>query len=1027
MRTKHLLTKTLLAAVGLLAGASAWAQVKVPTPVYFNDFTSTEGLTIVGNGEFITDADPVFGKVFHNDPANASAKRTNYLRLPNDVLSHSATSNEMTIGFWVNKKGENNFFFTPLFAAYGAAPTTQNTTPMFVCETRGLIQLNCSGYCDFGINSAPAGSTYNDGTPYVNTAWLDDGAWHYYTVVLTATTAKVYIDGELKNGWTVDGTSDGQVISGLFTSGSTLDYVTLGGNQAWTWDDPDPAFAFDDFAVYDAALSAEQIAKIISDKGKAASTYNITYDFKSFVEAGTTSGYLAKNSDLVNNQNSNLYYPTTYTNEFGGKIAMGFSTPRWSISNTESDKGLIWNQGADEPFSILGLKAGDKVTINTTSGTIYFSTVGNCSGVYYTGTKYADDATGIPVQWAQLVSGNTYTILSDGQLNLQAKRNNQAAGRAQKSEKLVISSIVITPSQAETVSAPEVSSVATDGGRNVTITSGSSSMLSGVTTYYTTDGSTPTSSSTKYTGTFLQTTTATVKAITISNSSAATASTVTEQEVNLDVVDEPVLSVTGASDNSRIVTITCATDGATIYYSETEKANTDEGWSTYSAPVTTAATTLYAYAGKGTTKSDVVNIATGAGTTIQLDAPAITFKELELVGKVYRPVYTFAAPQTVLGTPTATVTYSFDTSTPAEGTSYTATAAGTLTVTASADGYSSKSTELVITNVAYGIANTYDLSDADYVDVSDAKVWGTGTASAHWANFSTMSATKYQLPATNSLPGITFSSNTNSEFFPGYGIGFSSGTRTVTVTGAEAGQIGEFVLYTGGSLDDSKNASEFVPYSSGISFTMPLTGTSKALKKIVVYQPIPTSVSKTITAAGWATYCSPYALDFSSSITNLTKAYLVTGNSGNTLTLTPITTTVPANTGILLEGSGEVNIPVVASSTTDVSGNKLVGVTASEKLTAEGGYVLMNESAGVGFYKNNKDFTLGANTAYLPADFDATPAPFYLFVDGDVTAIDAVKKTQQTEAGVYYNIAGQRVAQPTKGLYIVNGKKVVIK
>ena len=29
--------------------------------------------------------------------------------------------------------------------------------------------------------------------------------------------------------------------------------------------------------------------------------------------------------------------------------------------------------------------------------------------------------------------------------------------------------------------------------------------------------------------------------------------------------------------------------------------------------------------------------------------------------------------------------------------------------------------------------------------------------------------------------------------------------------------------------------------------------------------------------------------------------------------------------------------------------------------------------------------------------------------------------------GIYYNLAGQRVAQPTKGLYIVNGKKVVIK
>ena len=245
---------------------AAWAQVTVPTPVYFNDFSSTTDLTQVGSGEFIDDSDPRFGKIYHNDPENTSAIRTNYLKLPSDVLSHSATSNEMTIGFWVNKKSENDFWFSPLFSAYGAAPSGGNGTPMLVCETRGLIQLNCSGYCDFGITDETPGTTYNDGTPSVDTYWLDDGSWHYYTVVFTTTTAKVYIDGVLKNGWTVDGTSGGQVISGLFTNGSSLKYVCLGGNQAWTWGDADPAFGFDDFAVYDEALSAEQIAKIISDK-----------------------------------------------------------------------------------------------------------------------------------------------------------------------------------------------------------------------------------------------------------------------------------------------------------------------------------------------------------------------------------------------------------------------------------------------------------------------------------------------------------------------------------------------------------------------------------------------------------------------------------------------------------------------------------------------------------------------------------------------------------------------------------------
>jgi hypothetical protein len=185
------------------------------------------------------------------------------------------------------------------------------------------------------------------------------------------------------------------------------------------------------------------------------------------------------------------------------------------------------------------------------------------------------------------------------------------------------------------------------------------------------------------------------------------------------------------------------------------------------------------------------------------------------------------------------------------------------------------------------------------------------------------------------------------------------------------------------------------------------------------------SVSKTISAAGWATYCSPYALDFSSSIANLTKAYLITGHIGATLTLSPISTTIPANTGILLEGEGEVLIPVTGSSSTDVSANILKGVTTATLKDAESIYVLMNEAAGVGFYKNNNDFNVGANTAYIDAADLAGARSFYLFED-DATAIEAVK-AQNVENGQFFNLAGQRVAQPTKGLYIVNGKKVIIK
>ncbi|MBQ8064890.1 MAG: hypothetical protein IJ200_04440 [Prevotella sp.] len=497
------------------------------------------------------------------------------------------------------------------------------------------------------------------------------------------------------------------------------------------------------------------------------------------------------------------------------------------------------------------------------------------------------------------------------------------------------------------------------------------------------------------------------------------------KETAAGTCENPTSTITGTYNNSRKFTLDCATAASTIYYSETEKSYGDAGWVEYTGEVTTSATTIYMYAETSSAHSSVTSFATGAGTTIQLDAPVINFSELVLNSNIYHPVYTFTAPQSVLGSPVATITYSFDASSPVEGTSYTATASGTLTVTASADGYASKSTELVISNAAYGIANTLDLTDVDYVDVSG---WGGGTASARWANFSSMSATIYALPETTSLPGLTISNVTNTQFAPGFGLGISSGTRVATVNGAVAGQIGEFVLYTGGKLDDAKNASQFVAYSSGISFTIPLTSTSKALKKIVIYQPIPASVSKAITAAGWSTYCSPYALDLANVTGTLTDAYIVTGGAAGVLSKTSVKDgTVAANTGLLLKGSGEITIPVVASGTDHSASNKLVGVTASETLTANSGYVLMT-SPSLAFYKNNNDFTLSANSAYLPTDFDGSSAPvFLLFSGSETTGINAVQGSQSKANGEYYNLNGQRVAQPTKGLYIVNGKKVVVK
>ena len=141
---------------------------------------------------------------------------------------------------------------------------------------------------------------------------------------------------------------------------------------------------------------------------------------------------------------------------------------------------------------------------------------------------------------------------------------------------------------------------------------------------------------------------------------------------------------------------------------------------------------------------------------------------------------------------------------------------------------------------------------------------------------------------------------------------------------------------------------------------------------------------------------------------------------------------MPAGTGLLLKGAADTyNIPVVASSTTDVSGNKLVGVTAATVIDGTSGnfFVLKKVGENVGFYKvNNAAYTVRANTAYLNAE-GAGAKDFIGFDDGETTSIESIHNSQftiHTDAPMF-NLSGQRVSESYKGIVIVNGKKYIRK
>ena len=213
-----------------------------------------------------------------------------------------------------------------------------------------------------------------------------------------------------------------------------------------------------------------------------------------------------------------------------------------------------------------------------------------------------------------------------------------------------------------------------------------------------------------------------------------------------------------------------------------------------------------------------------------------------------------------------------------------------------------------------------------------------------------------------------------------------------------------------------------------------------------------------VSSAGQVPYYNSQSLDFSSLDAQGVKAYTATGydyNSG-TIWLTRVKQ-VPAETGILVmapEGNYSVPTTSVASVYANMFKGTLTGTTIQAHETIAGvdyiNYYLSNGNFGVGFYKVTKEegVTIGANRCYLPIkNKDAVAGTrsmsddvfFSKMItndDDDVIAIPVFgegttgiisTQFQNANQDVYYNLQGQRVENPGKGLYIRNGKKVVIK
>lgn len=189
--------------------------------------------------------------------------------------------------------------------------------------------------------------------------------------------------------------------------------------------------------------------------------------------------------------------------------------------------------------------------------------------------------------------------------------------------------------------------------------------------------------------------------------------------------------------------------------------------------------------------------------------------------------------------------------------------------------------------------------------------------------------------------------------------------------------------------------------------------------------PVAESIDVTITDAKYATFVAPFEAEMPAGVTANTATV-----SGETIVLTPVEGKVAAHTPVILsaEAAKEFQVsgyPTVAPA--ELKNGALTG-TYTEIEAPEGSYVLQSQNGKVGFYLVDQAVAtpkVGANRAYLTAPSGDGNVKAYLLGDLE-TAIKALETADMKDA-VIFNLAGQRVGKAVKGIYIVNGKKAVVK
>ncbi len=445
-------------------------------------------------------------------------------------------------------------------------------------------------------------------------------------------------------------------------------------------------------------------------------------------------------------------------------------------------------------------------------------------------------------------------------------------------------------------------------------------------------------------------------------------------EVERPSVAAPTFSVEeGIYDADQTVEISCKAESATIYYTLDGSEPTNESMEYTTAITITETTTIKAVAYLGDQKSNVSSV------TITINKPATAaniaaFKEFE-----------------------------------------SGTANITLTLTDAQVLYVSGKDMYV--QDASGAINFYDLGlDFEAGDVINGTIKG--------------SYTYY-----NGMPELTAMSVNTLE---------KTGTTTIVPTEINAEEISNYscqlVTIKNQTVSTSNNRfyvgngniqlyNKYYKFSVAEDDVIDVTGIAIYYKTNSVdtweiaprsADDITTYINTTISAAGYATFANAKAVDFTGTGVIVMTAQYANGK----ITYTEVTSKqVPAGEPVILQGNqGTYNATVIASAAALENNNLQVDLEKNQ--TSDGTYYcLANKSKGVGFYKVANGTIVKQGKAYLVIPAEAKD---FFSINDETDGIGQIEMGQTSNAEIY-NLSGQRVNKAQKGVYIVNGKKVVVK